>query len=129
MTENSLSYESASISLPKAKRQKRREIPFESLCKGTKSNGEPCSFACLKESIYCKRHKPKAIQRSIETNTCRTNMIESSTNTEGTMLDITTANQLIMEFIDDKVEKEKQMSELLEIYNVLREQLLELQSI
>ena len=69
MTENSLSFESASISLPKAKRQKKN-IPFESICKGIKPNGEQCSFSCLKDNLYCKRHIPKAKQISIETNTC-----------------------------------------------------------
>ena len=125
MSENSLSFESAS----KTKRQ-RRDIPFESLCKGIKPNGDQCSFACSKDSLYCKRHIPKATQRSIETNTFDLNvMVDSTTNTEGTMLDITTANNLILEFIDDRVDKEKQIEELIELYNILRDQLEELQTI
>ena len=124
MSENSLSFESA----PKTKRQ-RREIPFEFLCRGIKPNGDQCSFACLKDNKYCKRHIPKATQKSIETNTCNEIMVDSSTNTEGMMLDITTANKVILEFIDDRVEHEKQMEELIELYNVLRDQLSELQTI
>ena len=131
MTETSLSFESASIDLPKSKRR-RREIPKEDLCQGIKPNGDQCSFSCLKDNLYCKRHIPKSKQRSIETNTCNNLnalVVDSSTNTEGTMLDLTTANKLILEFIDDRVEKENQMAELLELYNLLRDQLDELQSI
>jgi len=128
MTENSLSFESASISLPKSKRQ-RREVPIESLCKGIKPNGDQCSFCSLKDSLYCKRHAPKTTLISIGTDTWNKNMIDSSTNTEGTILDITTANQIILEFINDKVEHEKAMSELIELYNILRDELEELQSI
>lgn len=131
MTENSLSFESASLSLRKAKRQKR-EIPEELLCKGIKPNGVQCSFSRLCFSLYCKRHIPKAIQINTGTNTCHelnVIVVDSSTNTEGNMLDITTANKVILEFIDDKLETENKMAELIELYNVLRDQLAKLQSI
>ena len=124
MTESSLSFES----LPKAKRQ-RKEIAIEFLCKGIKANGDQCSFGSIKGSLYCKRHSPKATHVNVETNTCSKMMIESSTNTEGTMLDITTANKVILELIDDRVKHEKIISELLNLYNILQDQLEELQSI
>jgi len=128
MAEHSLSFESASVSLPKAKRQ-RKEIPFDSLCKGKKPNGDQCSFSCIKDSLFCKRHTPKVEVKSIETNTCNGNMIDSSTNTEGTILDITTANKVILEFLDDRAEHEREMSELIELYNNLRYQIEQLQLI
>ena len=65
---------------------------------------------------------------SIETNTEQYGM-DASTNTEGSMLDIETANKLVLEFIDDKIEREQAMAELVELYNVLRTQLEQLQSI
>ena len=128
MTEKSCSteFETTSTNLPKAKRQ-RREIPNECLCKGIKPNGNQCSFARLKDNMYCKRHIPKTV--NIETNTCSTIMIDSSTNTEGTILDITTANKVILEFIDNRIEQEKKMDELIDLYNVLQEQLNYLQNI
>ena len=56
-------------------------------------------------------------------------MIDSSTNTEGTILDITTANKVILEFLDDRAEHEREMSELIELYNNLRYQIEQLQLI
>jgi len=106
---------SLSINLPKPKRQ-RREIPKEFLCKGIKSNGEHCSFASVKNEMYCKHHMPKV---SV-VNTCN-EMIDSSTNTEDTMImDIETANKIILELIDDRVEHEKQIAELLDIYRIFK---------
>ena len=126
--ENSLSFESASISLPKVKRQ-RREIPKESLCNGIKSNGDQCSFNRLKNEMYCKRHIPKVIHMSIETNTCNEIMVDSSTNTEGTMLDVTTANKVILQLMEDKIEQEKHMTELIKHYKTLSDQLEQIQNI
>ena len=123
MTENSLNLEFESISLPKAKRQ-RREVPKESLCEGIKSNGNQCSFSCLKGSLYCKKHTPKSILLSAETNTCNVIMVDSSTNTEVTMMDdIITANNVILDLIDDRVEHEKQIEEFLEIYRFFQREL------
>jgi len=126
--EMSLSFESASISLPKAKRQ-RREIPKEFLCNGNTSNGNQCSFASLKGSMYCKRHIPKATVSNIGTNTPQDSigMVDSSTNTEDNMLDLITANKLILELIDDRVEHEKQITELLEIYRLYQSEFEQLQ--
>ena len=130
MAENSVSFESASISLPKAKRQ-RREIPNECLCQANTSNGNQCSFASIKGNVYCKRHIPKASVTDAGTNTPQDliGMVDSSTNTEENMLDLITANKLILQMIDDRVEHEKQIAELLEIYRLYQSEFEQLQSI
>ena len=116
MSENNLSFELLSTSLPKAKRT-RREISKECLCKGIKPNGDQCSFASLKDEIFCKRHMPKSFKINVQTNTTSLEKIDASTNTDGKMMmDIETANIVIFELINDRVEHEKQISELLEIY-------------
>ena len=96
--------------VPKSKRRKQ-EHNVKEQCKGTKSNGDQCLFSQAKGSLYCCHHLPKS------------EMVDSYTNTEGNILDITTANKLILEFIDDKVEYEHTMSELLELYNLLKKEL------
>ena len=101
---NSVSFDSESITVPKAKRHKI-ENQNESL---SKPNGIMLSFSRYEIS---------------------NKFIDSSTNTEGTMDDITTANNIILELIDDKVEKEKQIAELLELYNILQTQIEQLQSL
>lgn len=124
--ENSLSCESES----KPKRM-RKPIPTELLCKGKKSNGEPCSFAHMKNSMYCKHHEPKVSMMDAGTNTCNEliELTDASFNTEENMLDIATANRVILELIDDKVESKRAMAELIDLYNLLRSELENLQSL
>ena len=101
----------------KSKRQKTDDL----LCIGVKKNGDRCSSKHIKNGLYCKRHIPK-----VETTMKLVTTIDSSTNTEGTMFDIETANKLILEFIDDRVEIEKQMSELKYLNSILEDELKEL---
>jgi len=116
------------ITEPKVKQQKRK-FSSDLLCRGIKSNGDRCSFKSVKNTSYCKHHIPKLTQKNIETNTCNEYMVDSTTNTDGTMLDITTANKVIIGLIADRVEHEKQITELIDMYNELRDQLEQLQSI
>ena len=102
--------------VPRSKQQKR-EYKVEDLCIAIKNNGERCKFVKLKGTVYCGHHKPK------EDVSNKQLMTDSYTNTEGTIIDITTANKLILEFIDDKVEYERSIAELLELNNILRTEL------
>ena len=102
---------------------KRKKNKVEDLCIALKKNGERCNFVQLQGSLYCGHHKTK----SDECN--KPVMMESCTNTEGTIIDITTANKLILELIDDKIEREQAMTELLELYKIVRTELEELQTI
>ena len=122
--EVSLSLASEKYELPKRKRQKK-SVLVQSVCKGTKSDGSQCTSKHCENSEYCKRHQPKVETRSVETSTsqCTIYTKDSGTNTEGTMLDVVTANNVIMDLIVDRGKQERAITELLNVYNALKEQL------
>lgn len=120
------------------KKRQRKHISVDLLCKGIKPNGDQCKFSHIKDSLYCHHHKPKTISEMTDASTwtdtnemitSTVDMVDSSTNTEETMLDLTTANQVILDLIDDKVEKQRAMTELIELYLNLRDDLEQLQTV
>jgi len=82
---------------PSTKRQKR-EIDSNVQCQGFTMKGKRCVFQKQHDDIFCKFHKKRKIDVS-------TNNV--STNTEGTMLDITTANEVIFQLLSERNEYER----------------------
>ena len=86
-------------------------------CNGITAAGKNCSFKALEGYKFCKRHMKK------EHN-------EASTSTDDDIYnDLETANQIIVDLVHDLVEKESALSELLELYIILEDQLTQLNNI
>ena len=92
-------------------------------CKKILVTGKQCMLQHQLNSEYCKRHTQN-ITHSVETNTefC---LVDSSTNTDGTILDITTANETIVCMIDELTNKEKYIEDLQYKYDQLKEKVVE----
>jgi len=98
--------------------------PGKKLCKKILQTGRQCSFSCVSNNDYCKRHITKIdlidVATSTESTLDFTNTFDASTNTEGTILDITTANKTVLVLIDELTEKEKELDELFKKYQILK---------
>lgn len=92
-------------------------------CKKILATGKQCSFSHQINSEYCKRHRQN-ITYSVETNT-EVHLVDSYTNTEGTMLDITRANETILCMLEDLTQKNKYLEDLQSKYDQLKEKVVE----
>ena len=79
-------------------------------CKKVLVTGKRCSFPHQLSSEFCKRH---------------TQNIDSFTNTEGTMLDITTAHETILCMLDELTRKDRYIDDLQYKYDQLKEKVID----